>query len=63
MSRLSPQPISLVLACALCGVLDAHAEVEDNPAFRQAYTNWASAHLALLPTSFLPALSPRRRRQ
>lgn len=54
MNRPSPKPTALALACALCASPHAHAEVEDNPAFRQAYTDWASAHLALLPTSFLP---------
>ncbi len=54
MNRPRPKQTAVALACALCAAPYAHAEVEDNPAFQQAYTDWASAHLALLPTSFLP---------
>lgn len=32
----------------------AHAELEDNQGYRDAYTGWSAVHLAVLPTSFLP---------
>lgn len=32
----------------------ASAGVEDNPAYAAAYSDWAAAHLGLLPTAFLP---------
>jgi Bacterial Ig domain/Domain of unknown function DUF11/NHL repeat len=43
---------AVALGTGLC--VPAHADVGDNPAYQQAYTDWSGAELALLPTSFLP---------
>ncbi len=50
------RPISIACAIALgLGLAaPASAELGDNPGYRDAYTAWAGAHLALLPTAFLP---------
>ena len=44
----------LILFLSIFNLTYASAEVEDNAAYKDAYTAWAGAHLALLPTSFLP---------
>ncbi len=48
------RPATLAAALALVTFTSSQAEIEDNAGYRQAFTNWAAAHLALLPTSFLP---------
>jgi hypothetical protein len=37
-----------------CLAAPAAADVGDNPAYTQAYSDWGSAELALLPSAFLP---------
>ena len=48
--------IQLAMAAFTVVILTSNsfAEVEDNPAYQDAYQAWAASHVALLPTSFLP---------
>ena len=48
------QQAALTVLIATLTVSSTQAEIEDNPAYRDAYQAWAATHLALLPTSFLP---------
>ena len=47
-------PLAAIIATLLFSSAPSSADVGDNPGYQQAYTDWAAAHLALLPTSFLP---------
>src|SRR5512146_415202 len=56
MSTMMRSKMSGACALALAAFVAApvRADVGDNPAYQQAYTDWGSAELALLPTAFLP---------
>ncbi|MEZ5473048.1 MAG: Ig-like domain-containing protein [Marinicella sp.] len=45
---------TILAVSTLTYLSQGNAEVEDNPAYQDAYQGWAAAHFTLLPTSFLP---------
>ncbi len=49
-----PTCFCLATAAMIFSSHTGHAEIADNPAYKDAYEAWAAAHFTLLPTSFLP---------
>lgn len=46
--------LALSMATGLLAAGTSSAEIADNAGYQNAYSAWAAAHFALLPTSFLP---------